>query len=218
MLARKQITACFALLMLCAVPSAIVADPPNDDADWLTWTVKDCKNNTIDLSDHEDKTVYVVVFSPGSADSCALMRGVAAYVREHTNKAEKVLGFCSDDTGCDGVKLHIRQEEWKKRVDAWNVEQEAAKAAAAQAGQIYSAPAMPDYLKQIKDEMNDAEDFDVLIAHHLPFKTCIRCSSMWTWLSKRMTSPVAAPRLLKINASGQLVQEWTCLPNPFTID
>jgi len=218
MLARIRFTVCLALIVLCAVPSAIVADPPDDDADWLTWTVKDCKNSTLDLSDHENKTVYVVVFSPGSADSCALMRGMAEYIRGHTNKADKVLGFCSDDTGCDAIKLHIRQEEWKKRVDAWNAEQETAKAAAEQAGQPYNAPPMPDYLKQIKDEMADPEDFDALIAHHLPFKTCIRCSSMWTWLSKRMAGPVTAPRLLKINASGHLVQEWTCLPNPFTVD
>lgn len=218
MLARIQISACLALLLLCALPSAIVADPPSNDADWLTWSVTDCKNNAIDLSDHEDKTVYVVVFTPSNADSCTMMREVAAYIRSHTNKADKVLGFCSDDTGCDAVKLHIRQEEWAKRVEAWKTEQEAAKLAAELAGQVFAAPSMPDYVQQIADEMADPEDFDALIAYHLPFKSCQRCDAMWSWLIERMTSPEGAPRLLKINASGHLVQEWTTLPNPFTVD
>lgn len=218
MLARLKLTVLFALIVLSAIPSMIVADPPGDDADWLTWAVKDCKDSTIDLSDHEDKTVYVVVFTPSNSNSCTMLRDMAAYIRSHTNKTDRVLGFCSDDTGCDAIKLHIRQEEWKKRVDAWNTEQEAARQAAQQSGQPYSAPSMPDYLTQIRDEMNDAEDFDALIAHHLPFKTCQRCGAMWTWLSARMTGVPGAPRLLKINASGHLVQEWTELSNPFTID
>ena len=206
-------------LLAVMLPTATLADPePNDDADWLTWTCKDCKNNTIDLSSHQSKTVYVVVFTPGNTDSCTMMREIAAYVRSHTNKADNVLGFCSDDTGCDAIKLHIRQEEWKKRVDAWNAEQEAAKAAAQAAGQPYNAPAMPDFLKQIQDEMNDAEDLDSLIAYHLPFKTCQRCPEMWTWLQKRMNAPSGVPRLMKINASGHLVQQWTATPNPFSID
>jgi hypothetical protein len=206
-------------LLAVTLPTAALADPePNDDADWLTWTCKDCKNNTIDLSSHQSKTVYVVVFTPGNADSCTMMRAVAAYVRAHTNKADNVLGFCSDDTGCDAIKLHIRQEEWKKRVDAWNAEQEATKAAAQAAGQPYNAPAMPDFLKQIQDEMNDAEDFDALIAHHLPFKTCQRCDPMWSWLIKRMTNPEGAPRILKVNAQGQVIQTWSAVPNPLSIE
>lgn len=206
-------------LLAVMLPTATLADPePNDDADWLTWTCKDCKNNTIDLSSHQNKTVYVVVFTPGNADSCKMMRDMAAYVRSHTNKADNVLGFCSDDTGCDAIKLYIRQDEWTKRVEAWKSEQEAAKLAAEQSGQVYAAPSMPDYNRQIDDEMADPEDFDALIASHLPFKTCQRCDAMWTWLIKRMAGPDGAPRLLKINASGQLVQEWNALPNQFSID
>lgn len=216
MLARIQLTVCFVLIGLAMAPTLIVADPP--DEEWLTWTVNDCKNNSIDLSGYEDKTIYVVVFTPGNSDSCALVRGMAEYIRGHTNKADKVLGFCSDDTGCDAIKLHIRQEEWKKRVDAWNAEQEAAKQAAQQAAQPYVPPAMPDYLAQIKDEMNDAEDFDALIAHHLSFKTCQRCEQMWGWLTTKMDSPAAAPRLLKVNASGHVIQQWTSLPQNFSID
>ncbi len=209
------------LLCLLAVllPTATLADPePNDDADWLTWTCKDCKNNTIDLSSHQNKTVYVVVFTPGNSDSCALMRGMAGYIRGHTNKADKVLGFCSDDTGCEAVKLHVRQDEYKKRVDAWNTDQEAAKAAAQQAGLLYARPLMPDYLNQIQNEMADPEDLDALIAHHLPFKTCQRCEEMWSWLSKNMDAPASAPRLLKVNSDGHVIQQWTSLPQNFSID
>ena len=216
MAARLIRMGCLAALALMCLPTLLVADAP--DSDWLTWTVKDCKNNTIDLSDQEDKTIYVVVFSPGNSDSCAWMRAMATYVRSHANKAEKVLGFCSDDTGCDAIKLHIRQEEWKKRVDAWNAAQDAAKTAAQQAGLPFAAPKMPDYLQQIKDEINDPEDFDALISHHLPFKTCQRCSAMWTWLIERMSSPEGSPRILKINAAGHLVHEWTEMPNPMTVD
>jgi hypothetical protein len=203
------------LLVVLASSATLADEEPNDDADWLTWSCKDCKNNTIDLSSHQNKTVYVVVFTPGNAESCTMMREGAAYIRAHTNKADRVLGFCSDDTGCDAIKLHIRQEEWKKRVDAWNAEQEAAKAAAQAAGQPYKAPAMPDYLKQIQDEMNDPEDFDALIAYHLPFKSCQRCPEMWTWLTKRMTDLPGAPRLIKINSQGQCVQQWTAMPTNF---
>lgn len=214
--ARTLLTVWIALAALTLTPAVIVADPP--DEEWLSWTVKDCKDNTIDLSDHENKTIYVVVFTPGNEASCTLMRGMAAYVRGHANKADRVLGFCSDDTGCDAVKLHIRQEEWKKRVDAWNAEQATAREAAQQAGQTFSAAAMPDYLNQIKDEIGDPEDFQALIDYHVPFKTCQRCGAMWTWLSARMSDPLAAPRLLKINASGHFVQEWSELPNQFSVD
>ena len=211
--------ALIARVLLVTAPAILVADdPPNNDADWLTWSVKDCKGNTLDLSDHEDKTVYVVVFTPGNSDSCALMRGMAEYIRGHSNKADRVLGFCCDDTGCEAIKLHIRQDEWKKRVEAWNAAQEAAKQAAQQAGQPYNASPMPDYLKQIKDEMADPDDFDALIGHHLPFKTCQRCDAMWTWLTEKMDSPAAAPRLLKVNANGHVTQQWTCLPQNFSAE
>lgn len=206
-------------LFLLTLPSTMTGDPPpNDDADWLTWSCQDCKGGAINWSSHQNKTVYVVVFTPGNADSCTMMQQMAAYVRAHSSKADKVIGFCSDDTGCDAIKLHIRQEEWKKRVAAWNAVQQAARAAAEQSGQPYNAPAMPDYLKQIEDEMNDADDFDALIAHHLPFKTSQRCDAMWTWLCKRMDDPDCAPRLLKVNAAGQLIQQHATLPSPFSID
>jgi hypothetical protein len=216
--ARILVIGCLALLALWGTSATAVADPPNDDGDWLTWTVKDCKNSTLDLSDHENKTVYVVLFSPGDKESCTLMRGMAAYIRGHTNKADRVLGFCSDDAGAGAIKLYIRQEEWKKRTDAWKAAQDAARLAAKLTGQHFVADPMPDYLQQIKDELEDPQDLDVLIAYHVPFKTCQCVTDMGRWLTKRKNPMMGTPRLLKINPQGHVVQQWASLPQNFSVD
>lgn len=215
-----------ALLLLVLAHAHVTADPPPEDDPcaqnkWLTWSPTDCQNNAISLASYQNKKVFVIVFTPSNEDSCKLVRKAAKYCREHPNATGKVLAFCSDDTGCDAVKLHIRQEEWSKRVKAWNTEQAVAQATAEAAGESYSPPPMPDFLKQIKDEMATANGLAALIAYHLPFKTCTRCKGMWEWLVKRMTLPEGAPRVLKFNAQGALLNEWPELgdnPNPLAGD
>ncbi|MCC6149494.1 MAG: hypothetical protein IT461_04520 [Planctomycetes bacterium] len=214
MLARMQLTLSVALLVLFATPTAIVADPP--DAEWLSWTVKDCKNDTISLTEHQGHKVFVIVFSPGNDDSCNWMSAAAAYIREHPTKAKFVLGLCTDDGGAKALKLHIRQKEYTKRVAAWQSEQAAAKQTAEQAGETFIPTDMPDFVEQIEDELADDEDLATLMAHYYPFKTASRCDAMWTWLTERMNTPQAAPRVIKFNAQGQKLNEWSEVPAQFS--
>lgn len=202
-------------VLFAASNTAIAEDPPNNDADWLTWTLKDVKGNNIDVSTHQNNVVYVFLFRPDNDDSCKSIRAASAYVREHSNHANRVLAMCCDDTGAKAIKLFLRQEEYTKRVEAWNAAQEAAQQAAQQAEEEWSPPPMPDFVKQIEDELANPEDLNALLAHHLPFKTCQRCEDMWSWLLQRMNKPEGLPRILKINSQGHLLQEWTELPtNP----
>lgn len=207
------------LLCLLAVllPTATLADPePNDDADWLTWTLQDAAGSTMDLSSHQNHAVYVLVFTPSSSDSCSMIASAAATIRDHPNWANRVLAICIDDSGAKALKLHIRQEEYKKRVADWETAQSAAKLAAEQAGQPFTPADKPDFVQQIEDELADPEDLAALVGYHLPFKTAARCEAMWTWLSKRMDSPQSAPRVLKIGGNGNEVNEWSALPAQFS--
>ncbi len=192
-------------------------DDPCAQDKWLTWSLTDCQDSAVDLTSYQNKTVFVIVFTPGNDDSCKVMRAAAKYCEDHAGVAAKILAFCSDDSGADAIKLYLRQEEWAKRVKAWNEEQAAAKAAAEAAEQTYEAPAMPDYLKEVEDEQKTAAGLATMISHHLPFKTCKRNEAMWTWLVAKMTAPEGAPRILKFNSEGGLQNQWNELadnPNP----
>lgn len=207
--------ALLSLLILPFLATAIVAAPPaHPDADWLTWTMKDVNGDAID-TEALDNTVYVFLFRPDNEDSCKSIRAASEYVRAHSNHADRVLAMCTDDTGAKAIKLFLRQEEYAKRVAAWEEEQAAALAAAQQANEPFTPEQMPDFVKEIEDELDDAEDLQALLDHHLPFATCQRCEEAWTWILERMNTPEGLPRILKINSQGQLVQEWTELPtNP----
>lgn len=214
----KRSLLCLAvLLVLPLLVTAVVADegPAHPDADWLTWTLKDVNGDTIDDSALANHTVYVFLFRPDNEDSCKSVRAASAYVREHSNHANRVLAMCMDDTGAKAIKLFLRQEEYTKRVAAWEAEQEVARQAAQQAGEEYQPVPMPDFTDQIETELKTAQGCDALCAHHLPFSTCARCEQMWTWILERMNKPEGLPRILKINTEGKLIQEWTELPtNP----
>lgn len=204
------------LLVLPFLVSTIVADPPaHPDSDWLTWTLKDVNGDTIDDSTLENHTVYVFLFRPDNEQSCESVRAASEYVREHSNHANRVLAMCCDDTGAKAIKLFLRQEEYTKRVAAWEAEQEAARQAAQQAGEEFQPEPMPDFADEIEDELEDEEDLQALMDHHLPFATCQRCEDAWTWILERMEHPKGLPRILKINSQGHYIQEWTELPtNP----
>lgn len=208
----------FSLLaaLLAFLPTTVIADdPPDNDADWLTWTLKDVSGNNVDLSNHQNHVVFVFLFRPDNEDSCKSIRTASAYVREHPNHANRVLAMCCDDGGAVAIKLFLRQEEYSKRVAAWEAEQEAARQAAEQAEEEWTPTAMPDFVKQIEDELADPEDLATMVAHHLPFSTCQRCEEMWTWLLQRMEKPEGLPRILKINGQGRFLHEWTEVPtNP----
>ncbi|MCA8936839.1 MAG: hypothetical protein KDB68_11630 [Planctomycetes bacterium] len=204
-----------AMLSLSLITSVVVADPPPEythpDSDWMTWTLTDAAGDNINLSGYQGAT-YIVVFSANNEDSCEMMHDLADYIRDHPNKADDVLAMCIDDTGHKALKRHIRQEEWTKRVAEWNAEQAAARAAAEAAEEVFVPGQMPDFLQQIKDELEDEDDLADLMAHHFPFKAGCRCENMWDWLSERMDSPFTAPRVLKFNANGKETNEWTTLP------
>ncbi|MCC6574922.1 MAG: hypothetical protein IT462_14175 [Planctomycetes bacterium] len=210
----------------CHSQIGTIDDPPAEDdpcaqAKWLTWSLKDYQGRAISLTSYQNKKVFVVVFAPGNEDSCTMVRKAAEYCRDHEGTADRVLAFCSDNKGADAIKLYLRQEEWAKRVKAWNDEQAIAKAAAEAGEQTYEAPAMPDYLKAIEDEQKTADGLAMMMNHHLPFKTCSRCELMWTWLVAKMAKPEGAPRLLKINPQGSLLNEWSETadnPNPLADD
>lgn len=206
----------FAVLALfCVQGSTLADDPPENDADWLTWTLKDVNGDTIDDSGHENHTVYVFLFRPDNEASCASVRAASAYVRQHPNHANRVLAMCCDDTGAKAIKLFLRQEEYTKRVAAWEAEQEAARLAAEQAQEEWTPSPMPDFTKQIEDELADPDDLEELMNHHLPFATAQRCEAAWTWFLERIAKPESLPRILKINSQGHMAQEWTELPtNP----
>lgn len=194
-----------ALLLIASMSVVGSTDEPNE---WLTWTLKDAAGNTINLDDHKNHNVYVIVFAPDCKDSCKLMRKAAQYIREHPNRANRVLALCTDDAGAKALKLFMRQEEYAKRVKAWNEAQEAAKQAAEQANEPYEAPAMPDYAKEVEDELADPGDLAALMAYHFPFKTACRCDPMWTWLTERIEAPQSAPRVVKFDSQGVKLGEW----------
>lgn len=202
------------LLVCSAVPAE--ADPPqyaHPNGDWLTWTLKDVNGDTIDTDGHEGHAVFVVLFRPDNEDSCESVRFASAHIRAHPNHASKVLAMCADDTGAKAVKLFLRQEEYAKRVAAWETEQAEAKAAAAQANETFTPSPMPDFAQQVEDEMCTAEGCDALCAHHLPFATAQRCEEAWTWFLERMDAPEGLPRVFKISAQGNVVNQWNELPN-----
>jgi hypothetical protein len=201
-----------AVAVLFSVQSAAVADPPTDLGDWLTWTVYDAKGDQISLSSYQNQSTYVVLFSPSCKESCDWMRALADYMRAHPNHTGKVLCMCTDDSGAKAVKLHLRQEEWKKRVADWEAAQETAKAAAATAGEPFVPEAMPDFLAEIKDELEDPDDLAGLMAYHLPCKTGCRCDAMWKWLQKRMATPRTVPRAFKFSSNGTELNEWSTPP------
>lgn len=159
-----------AALLFCS--TNVTADPEPEyqhpDTDWLTWTVKDTKGDTIDLSAYENQATYVLVFSSSDKDAAKMMSAAATYIREHPNKASKIVGMCSDDTGHKALKLHIRQEEWTKRTKAWEAEQEEAEAEAIAAEEEFEPEEMPDFLQEILDEIDDPEDLQDLMDHHYP--------------------------------------------------
>jgi hypothetical protein len=117
--------------------------------------------------------------------------------------------MCSDDTGAKALKLHVRQEEWKERTAEWESDQEDARQQAEQAGVPFAPEPMPDFVKQIEDELADPDDLADLLAHHFPFNAACRCENMWDWLSERMDSPAKAPRILKFNSNGVEIHEWS---------
>jgi hypothetical protein len=211
--------ACFCLLTLLSLMATVCpvsADPPqyaHPNADWLTWDLYDAAADEIDLSEHDDNTVYVFLFRPDNEASCASVRAASAYVREHSNHADRVLVMCCDDSGCRALKLFLRQEEYAKRVATWEADQAAAKLAAEQAQETWTPSPMPNFAEEIEDEMAMAQGLEDLCDYHLPFATCRRCNGLWDWLVERMAAPEGVPRILKINSQGQLLQEWTELPN-----
>lgn len=198
-----------------AAPAA--AQPSNG---WLTWSPKDVHDNAVSLTGYQNKTVYVLLFAPDNDKACQATRAVAAFVREHPNKADKILAMCTDATGAAAIRLYLRQEEYTKRVAAWTAEQDAAEAAAkaeaAARGEEshFARPQMPDFVKAIEDELAMVAGRNALMAHHLPFTTCQRDDAMWTWLLAKVTTPESVPRLLKFNPQGDLLNEWNCLPEP----
>ncbi|MBK8205162.1 MAG: hypothetical protein IPK87_00080 [Planctomycetes bacterium] len=202
----------FAVLALfCVQGSTLADDPPENNADWLTWTVSDAAGDQISLGSYEDQTTFVIVFSASDEKSGTMMSKAAKYIRNHPAKASKVLAMCCDDTGPKALKLHLRQQEWSRRVKQWKDDQEAAQQQAQQANEEFVPGAMPDYLKQIEDELNDPVDLQTLMNFHFPFKAGCRCEEMWKWLKERFTGKPKAPRILKVNASGQVLQQW---PDP----
>ena len=209
----KRTLACLlALAVLPWLTSSAIADEEAEFAhptsDWLTWSLKDAAEDDISLTGYENQSTYVVVFTPNSEDACTMMHDLADYIRDHPNKAGKVLAMCSDDTGAKALKLHIRQEEWKKRTTEWKASQEEARQQAQQAGEEFVPGQMPDYVKEIEDELADPDDLAGLMAHHFPFNAACRCEDMWDWLSERMDAPVSAPRILKFNSNGVETHEW----------
>jgi hypothetical protein len=213
----KRVCANLLILLLLATASVSVgADDPeyaHPDSDWLTWTLKDVNGDTIDTDGHESHVVYVFLFRPDNDASCESIRLASEHVRDHPNHADKVLALCCDDTGAKAIKLFLRQEEYAKRVAAWEAEQAAAKQTAEQAGEAFTPEPMPDFAQEIEDEMCNAEGCDDLCEHHLPFATAQRSEAAWTWVLERMTAPESLPRVLKINGQGHVVQQWTELPS-----
>lgn len=193
---------------------SVTADPPNDDEDWLTWSPKNIEGGTINLSSYEDKTVFVLVFAPDCTDACDMTRAIAAHVRAHPSHAGKVLAMCTGSSGAKAIRRYLRQEEFARRVEHWNDEQDEAKAAAQLAHETYRRPAMPKFAKLIEAALDTQQGRNALMAHHLPFTTCARCEEMWSWLCKRMTKPTTVPRVLKFSSEGAKLNEWSCLPSP----
>lgn len=210
-----------AALLVYLPTTAIADDPPANDADWLTWTAKDVNGNAVDFSALQPGVVFVLLFRPDNEPSCKNMRAAAEYARQHPNKAKRMLAMCCDDTGGKAIKLFLRQEEYPKRIAAWEAEQEAAQLAAEQAEEPWMPDPMPDFVQQIEDELADPEGLATMVAHHLPFKTCQRCEEMLSWLSERMESAGDQLSILKVNPQGKVVQEWLVLPanpNPLSAD
>lgn len=201
-----------AVAVLLCLQAPAVADPPPDLADWLTWTTYDTAGDPISLSSYQNQSTFVVLFSSSNEEGCNWMGKLADYIRANPNKASKVLCMCTDDTGAKGVKLHLRQEEWKKRVAAWEEAQEAARIAAQTANEVFVPDPMPDFLQQIKDELDDPGDLADLMAYHLPCKTACRCDPMWRWMQRRMTAPRVVPRVLKFASNGTKTGEWSTPP------
>lgn len=213
---KRVFASLLGLLLLATTVTPVGADDPaHPDSDWLTWTLKDVNGDTIDTDGHESHVVFVFLFRPDNEASCASVRLASAHVRGHPNHANKVLALCCDDTGAKAIKLFLRQEEYAKRVTAWQAEQAAAKLTAEQEEEPWTPEPMPDFADEIEDEMCNAQGCDDLCEHHLPFATAQRCEEMWTWVLERMDHPEGLPRILKINGQGHLIQEWTELPtNP----
>jgi hypothetical protein len=213
----KRVFANLLILLLLATASVSAgADDPeyaHPDSDWLTWTLKDVNGDTIDTDDHEGHVVYLILFRPDNEGSCVSVRLAAAHVRDHANHASKVFALCCDDGGANAIRLFLRQEEYARRVTAWEAEQAAAKQAAEQAGEVFAPEPMADFAQEIEDEMCTAEGCDDLCEHHLPFATAQRSEAAWTWVLERMTAPESLPRVLKINGQGHVVQQWTELPS-----
>lgn len=202
------------LLLLLILGSTVVADPPpfeHPTAEWMTWTVYDAAEDEIDLQTYSGSN-YVVVFSANDETSCKMMRDLAEHIRANPGKAADVLAMCIDDTGHKALKRHIRQEEWRIRVDEWEEDQDEARDAAELAGEEFVPEEMPDFLQEIKDELDDEDDLEDLMDHHFPFNAGCRCEAMWDWLSERMGSPGKAPRVMKFDSSGVETHEWTALP------
>ena len=200
---------------LLVTGSAVDATPPafqHPNTDYMTWTLKDAKENVIDLTGYQTGNTYVVLFSANDTDSCKMMRTVACHLRNHPAQVGKVLAVCVDDTGHKALKQFIRQEEWTNRVAEWEAEQAAAKAVAEAAGEDFDIEEMPDFLKTILEELDDDDDLQTLMDHHFPMDTACRCEAMWDWLVERMDSPATAPRILKFNPNGVETNEWTELP------
>jgi hypothetical protein len=207
----KRSLLCLAALLILPLSSAesLAEDEFNHPtADWLTWSLTNAAGDDISLTGYQNQSTYVVVFSAANEDSCTMMHNLADYIRDHPNKAGQVLAMCSDDTGAKALKLHIRQEEWKKRVAEWESAQEEARQQAQQAGEEFVPSQMPDYVKEIEDELADPDDLAALMTHHFPFNAACRCENMWDWLSERMDGSATAPRILKFNSNGVEANEW----------
>ncbi len=208
----------FFMLMAVALAvssSGVEADPPafqHPNTDYMTWSLKDSKENAIDLTGYQSGKTFVVLFSASDTDSCKMMRTVACYLRNHPAHVGKVLAVCVDDTGHKALKQFIRQEEWTKRVAEWKAEQAVAKAAAEAANEEFNREEMSDFLKTILEELDDDDDLQALMDHHFPMNTACRCEAMWDWLVERMDAPAKAPRILKFKANGVEKNEWTTLP------
>jgi hypothetical protein len=210
---------CFFLLLIFAFATSTTTATADEvfrhpNTDWLTWTLQDAAGDNISLAGYQNQSLYVVVFSTNSDDACTMMRSLAEHIRDHPNQAGKVLALCSNDTGAKALKLHVRQEEYAKRVAGWEAEQTAARAAAEQANEQWSPEPMPDFVGEIEAELADPEDLADLMAYHFPFNAASRCEAMWDWLCERMESPAKAPRILKFNSNGVETHEWSA---PFDV-
>jgi hypothetical protein len=209
---KRALFCLLTLLALAFVTSPVVADPPSyahPNADWLTWELQDAAGDQISLTGYQSQSTFVVIFSVNDDDACTLIRDLAEHVREHPTDVGKVLALCSNDTGAKALKLHIRQEEYAKRVAEWEEDQATAKAAAELADEHWTPEPVPDFVAEIENELDDPNDLADLMDYHFPFNTACRCSEMWEWLSERMATPVKAPRALKISSTGAEQNEWS---------